>query len=181
MADEKRPEAGEQTRPTKSPAGAPTTKAEARARLKIATDAVGPDLASAAARAVAQMRLGFANRGAQIGFLDDIVDFTGDVVDVTEEVINHIAANTEELTHLTEEITEEACPLLIVLATAIGIASEAGVTPVGGTEDPKGASARQLMEARKAILEATAVQKQGLKAMADSLRAQIAAMRRPKT
>jgi hypothetical protein len=105
------------------------------------------------------------------------VDFTEDVVDVTNEVINHFAAETEEITNMLEEVTPEITPIII----AIGVASEpGGGGPVEGTEDPRGASARQLLEARKAVLEATALQANGLKAMAQSLRAQIAAMRRPK-
>jgi hypothetical protein len=135
-------------------------------------------MAVAAARAVAQLRLGFANSGAQIGFLDDVVDFTEDVVDVTEEVINHLAANTEEITHLLEEATPEITPVTII---TIGLAAEGGGGgPLEGVDDPHGASAQRLLEARKAILEATAIQSKGLKAIAQSLRAQIAAMQRPK-
>jgi hypothetical protein len=125
------------------------------------------------------MRLGFAARGAQIGFLDDVVDFTENVVDVTEEVVNHIAANTEELTELTEQITEATTPIWVATVTVLGSAAleETGVTGAG---DPKGASARQLLEARRKIVEATELRAKVLKATAQSLRAQIAAMKGPR-
>jgi rRNA processing protein Krr1/Pno1 len=98
-----------------------------------------------------------------------VVDFVNDVTDVTEEVLNHVAANTEEITQQLEELTAESTILL-----------EADTGSVEITNEQRGASARELLKAREAILEANAIYTNGLKAMAQSLRAQIAAMRRPK-
>jgi hypothetical protein len=147
-------------------------RAEARARLRNTASGLGPDMAVAAARAVAEIRLSVAARGAELGFLDDVVDFVDDVVDVTDHLLNHLVANTEEVTEYTPEIT----PLVLLLGVA-GPEGEGVEVPEG----PAGASAEQLLEARKQVLEATAVQRRALSAIADSLRAQIAAMRQPKS
>jgi hypothetical protein len=159
--------------------GAQITRAEALARLRNATGGVGPDLGSAAERAVADLRLGFAGRAGQIGFLDDVVDFTEDVVDATEELVDHIAGATEELTELTEHITPETTPIW-VLTTAILGAAALDDSDLTGVSEPQNASARQLLEVRRKIVEATALRSKALKAVAESLKAQIAAMRGPK-
>jgi len=175
MPEDKRKDPPDRPEKSSSPRDTKGSRAEARARLRNATGGIGPDMSGAAERAVAELRMNFARRGAQIGFLDDVVDFTEDVADVTNEIINHIAANTEELAHMTEELTP-GTPLLVTL---IGLASE---TPDGSGQFPDegGVSAQQLLETRKAILERTEIQRRSLEAMAQSLRAQIAAMSPPK-
>lgn len=174
MADESNPGAAEQ--------GASRGRANlavARARLRGAMGTTAPDLSAAAARAVAEFRLGLAQRTGQIGFLNDVVDFVDDVADATVEVLNHFAANTEEVTHLLEDVTPEVTPVIVTLF-ATGLEHEgAGGGPVIGPADPRGASAKEILEARNAILETTAAYRKGFAAMAQSLRAQLAAMRRP--
>ena len=169
MADETKSGSPEDPASAARRVHAPVTRAEARARLRGAIGTTGPDLSAAAARAVADIRLGLANRGAQLGFLDDVVDFVDDVVDVTEELIQHLVVITA--------IDDVNIPLIFVGTPA----EPGGGETVPGAEDPRGASAKQILEARKTILEATAeLRKKGFQAMAQSLRAQIAAMRRPK-
>jgi len=141
---------------------------------------------------VAELRISFAQRSAQFGFLDDVADFVNDVVDVTVEAVNHLAANTEEITHQLEEITPEVTPVTVIAVAGVagagaGIHGEGGPIeePLEGsggiTDASRGASARELLRARQAIIdEAVATHSNALKAFAQSLRAQIAAMRRPK-
>jgi hypothetical protein len=176
MNDEQDSAASKGTSSSKPESKTGLTRAQARARVLAATGSVGPDLTAAAERAVAELRLGFANRGAQIGFLDDIVDFVHDVVDVTERLLEHLVTDDRIVIPV---ITGNGLPPDWAIEAGIGLQPGKEIGPV--TDPEKGASARELLKTRQAILDATAQQSRALQAMAASLRAQAAAMRRPKT
>jgi hypothetical protein len=174
MADEGHSASPERAASSRSRVDPPATRAQARARVRAATGTVGPDLAAAAARAVAELHLGFANRSAQIGLLDDVVDFAHGIVQVAADLLTFIIDGpVNDVPGITPGVTD-------VTQIVGGAASQPGQGSVEVKEPQPGASARQLLETRQAIVDATARQSKALDALAESLRAQIAAMRRPK-
>ena len=156
----------------------PATGAEAHERLRDATGSLAPELVEAAERAVARYRSNILSTAGQIGFLDDVVDFVNEATDVTEEIINHIAANTEEITAELEEVTPEVTPVTVI---TIGLIAPADGDRVDLTQAQREASAAQLLEARLQILDTRDSISERLQLIAQSLRGQLSAPKRPKS
>jgi hypothetical protein len=108
------------------------------------------EIEAAAARIAEEL----ANRPSstpELGFWDDIVDVVNAVGDVTEEILAHVAGATEEITHITEQLTEESW---VTVLTAVLFEAAALEQQVEGASKPHQASAEQLLAARQALLTA---------------------------
>jgi hypothetical protein len=137
----------------------------------LATAADGPvvfhrEIEAAAARIAEEL----ANRPSstpELGFWDDIVDVIDAVGDVTEEILNHVAGATEEITHITEQLTEESW---VTVLTAVLFEAAALEQQVEGASKPHQASAEDLLAARQALLTARDRQRKLIAEMVETVR-----------
>jgi hypothetical protein len=138
----------------------------------LATAADGPavfhrEIEAAAARISEEL----ANRPSsapELGFWDDVLDVLDAVGDVTEEILAHVAGATEEITHITEELTEESW---VTLITAVLFESGALEQQVEGASKPHQASAEELLAARQALLAARDRQRRRIAEIMEIVRA----------
>jgi hypothetical protein len=111
-----------------------------------------------------------------VGFLDDIVDLVEDVVEATAELITTITTVTEErlIIVATDGSVE---PTLMV---PVGMCSAAlEHIPEPGTK-PDQASAKELLEVRKAIVASTEATAAALREAAESVQREAKAARKPR-
>lgn len=144
----------------------------------LATAADGPIVfhreIEAAAERIAEQLANRPSSAPELGFWDDIVDIIDAVGDVTEEVLNHIAGATEEITELTEQLTEESWVTVITVVLFEAAALE---QQVKGASKPHEASAEELLAARQALLAARDRQRKLIAEMVEIVRSMAA--RRP--
>jgi len=121
----------------------------------LATAADGPvvfhrEIEAAAARIAEEL----ANRPSsapELGFWDDILDVIDRVGEVTEEILAHIAGATEEITEITEQLTEESW---VTVLTVVLFETAALEQRVEGASKPHQASAEELLAVRQGLLAA---------------------------
>jgi hypothetical protein len=151
----------------------------AQKRLHAAQVETQSQIEAAALRISARLRAGILAQPS-LGFLDDVVDFAEDVVEATEEIVVHVTQDVDAVTAVVEEATAYTpalCPLLVILGETAAIEH----LPEGVTR-PDQASARELLEVRKAIVAATEATAAALREAAESVQREAKAARksRPK-
>ena len=124
----------------------------------------------AAAGRIAEELASRAGESPELGIWDDVTDVIDAVGEAAKEIINHLAGATEELTELTEIITEHTW---LTTLTALLFESDVLEGQVEGATKPKQASAKELLAARQALLEARDRQRNEIKELLETVRAQI--------
>lgn len=121
----------------------------------------------AAAARIAEELASRPSSAPELGFWDDVLDVVHAVGDVTEEILNHVAGATEEITHITEQLTEESW---VTVLTAVLFEAAALEQQVGGASKPEQASAEELLAARQALLAARDRQRKLIAEMVEIVR-----------